>query len=170
MHRLGAAVSAALLTIVAPAAPIPHPGGSTALLLHVSVVAPAGQRGGPSVTIRGDGSTVLQPRVGGPGHASPEPLVFRISEAGVQRVLRAARRAGLLQPTSYGRTRFTDHRVTVVEIRADHQHRVVRVEALALTAYDAGVSGRQRAAREALRFFVRRVTSPVFYASVLVGR
>jgi hypothetical protein len=169
VRRIGAGVAGTLLAIAPPGA-IPHPDTATAVVLRVTTVAPPGHRRGPMVSIRGDGSVVLQPALRGAGHPSPEPLVFKISERGIQRVLRSARAAGLLGDTRYGRTRVTDHRVTVIEVTAAGRHRVVRVEGLALFAFDSGVTGPERAARRALHAFVRRVTAPAFYVDVLPSR
>ena len=89
----------------------------------------------------GDGIAVIQTTLRGPGHAAPEPLVFRIDEAGLQRVLRGAESAGLLRHTDYGR-------------------RVVG---------DARLSAGQRSARAALRVFAGRVTDPSFYRGTLAS-
>ncbi len=147
----------------AGAAPLPHPTRGDVLVLRLTTVAPPGEWGGPTVVVWGDGHAVVQPKLGGPGHVSPEPLVFRINEAGLQRVVRGAASAGLLRHTDYGAPAVTDHRVTVVMIDVGAGRRVVQVEGLADRAADAGLTARQRSARAALRAFAGRVANPSFF-------
>jgi hypothetical protein len=128
------------------------------------------ERGGPSVAIADNGDAVIQPTLGGPGHVSPEPLVFRIDGSGRQRVLAAARRAGLLRRTDYGHPAVTDHRVTLVVVDTGHGIRQVRVDGLTDTSGDGGLTASQRSARAALRVFAARVTDPSFYEGTLTAR
>jgi hypothetical protein len=111
MNRLRLAVPALLVLAGAcsPAASPPdaisHPTGSNELVLRVStgggLIGPSVRLTGfPGLSLYGDGRLITQGAQIDifPGPAMPAVQVTRVTEAGVQRVLRAARSAGLLGP------------------------------------------------------------------------
>ncbi len=128
----GCLVSAALVFAIAsttghPAAPIPHPSGASEIVLHVTTSGGVDTSVG-SVTVRGDGEVVIQAGLSR-RHASPEPPVLGVGEEGVQHTVQTARAAGLLDGTKFGSSHLTDRDVTVIEIQANHQRRVISVRA-----------------------------------------
>jgi hypothetical protein len=107
-----AAVLAALLLLSAGCAAgggdqdrISHPTGPTDLVLRVSVsggfVGPAVRLSElPGLSLYGDGRVITQGAQTAifPGRAMPPLVVTRVTDAGMQRLLRAARSAGLMGP------------------------------------------------------------------------
>lgn len=154
-----AIVGAVVVPTGRPVARIPHPAGSE-IVLHVTTTNGLNRSRG-SVSVRGDGEAVLQPGLA-PGRASPEPLVFRVGEAGVQRTLRAAATAGLLDRPDFGSAPGTQG-VVRIETRADHRHRVVSVRVGLDPTSEPALTGPQRRARDSLRRFVHQVLDPSFY-------
>lgn len=164
---LAASVAAVvMLSATAGAASIPYPTSPNATVLRIAILGAPGSPGGPSLAIRGDGTAVIQTALRGPGSASPEPLVFRVKASGIEKVLRAARAAGLLRRTDYGQATVGDHSTTVVQLDAAGHRRTVRVDSLRVPASDTGLSPTVQTARRALRAFTQQVTTPSFYDGV----
>lgn len=169
MKRLVLLTALTVTMLGAVAAPawaflIPHPEGD-AVILRVTVTpnywvpeyAPA------TLVLRGDGRAVL--RESGP---TPEVHRFRITEEGVQIVLRGARDARLFDDsTEYGEAQITDQGTTSVRLRAAGEHTTADVYALDIAAGDDGVDPELLPARRALRSFVDDVVDPDFYDDVL---
>jgi hypothetical protein len=112
----------------------------------------------------GDGRIVMQVR------GSPDASELRVTERGVQRLLRGARAAGLLDDTDYGEAGVTDQGTTTVEIDAEASHHTFSVYALELPEGDRGLPRAQRAARRGLRRFLHAVGSSSYFDGTLVGR
>lgn len=168
MKRLLLLTALTITMLGAVAAPawaflIPHPEGDT-VILRISVTpnywAESFEPG--TLTLRGDGRVVI--RESGP---TPEVHRFRITEEGVQIVLRGARDARLFDDsTDYGEAPITDQGTTSVRLRAAGEHTKADVYALDITAGDDGVDPALLPARRALRNFVDDVLNPDFYGDV----
>jgi hypothetical protein len=92
------------------------------------------------VTIYGDGRVVTSDGTG-----------TRWSERRLQRLLREARRIGLLGDAEYGEAMVTDQGTTTVEIHAGGIDRALAIYALELPDGDRGLPNEQREARRDLR-------------------
>lgn len=149
-------------------AAIPHPTAPDAVVIHIEH-SPNGWGGeypeGAGVTIYGDGRIVIVPPSGAGrnGPPLPEATVLHVTEDGIQRALRAAKRAGLLRDTDYGEAGVTDQGTSVFEITTQGEPRITSVYALLLEEGDRGLTHKQRANREALRQLSHDVTDADFY-------
>ncbi len=114
----------------------------------------------PELTIYGDGRIVMvgPTTLEFPGAALPNLQEGRLTEDEVQELLRAAERAGLLdpEPPDYGEPLVTDLPTTVVTVGAGGDEHRVAVYALDYPD-DTGLSREQRDARRRLRDFVRGI-------------
>lgn len=123
-----------------PAGAIEHPTGSDELVVRWEYA------GGfvpiqyelsriPSWSLYGDGRVIVEgPQIEiYPGPALPNLLVFRLSEDGVQAILRAAREAGLMEGDAhYPMPCVADAPTTVFTVTAEGRTSVVRADALDL--------------------------------------
>jgi len=143
--------------------PIAHPTSADALVLKVET---GGGFVGPLVSLRqfstfalyGDGRLIVPgPQIEiYPGPALPNLQVQQVSEAGIQAILEAARRAGLLGPSRrYVDERVADAATTTFTLVADGARHVVSVYALA--GSPGGPSRPQAVAR--LGAFLSRLSS-----------
>jgi hypothetical protein len=125
---------------------IPHPTSADVVVFHTE-----SSRNGwggeyphaTEVTVFGDGRVVY-------GDGSE----LRVTERGLQRLLRDARAAGLLDDTDFGQAGVTDQGTTTVEINAGGGAHTVAVYALELPEGDTGLPKAQRTARRELRRFL----------------
>lgn len=158
-----------LIATTAVASPaIPHPAGNVIVLRVETGPNFFGgyYRDGATVTVRADGEVVIaRPATVVGAKNAPEPIVLHVNERVLQRVLRAAEKAGLLgaAPPDVGEPGVTDQGTTLIKLTAGAVDRTVRVYALLLREGDAGVTRPQRDARRALRRFVHRIADPAFY-------
>jgi hypothetical protein len=152
--------------------PIPHPTGPGDVVIHIEH-SPNGWGAeyaeGSTVTVYGDGRIVIVPPSGpgSDGPPLPEATVLRVTEDGIQKVLRAARRAGLLQSTDFGEPGVTDQGTSVIDVTTTGEPRTTSVYALLLEEGDRGLTRTQRANRAALRDFAGRAADPDFYERTL---
>lgn len=155
-------------TTVATKPAIPHPTGPDDVVLHIEH-SPNGWGGeyadGSGVTVYGDGRIVIVPPSGAGTHDPPLPeaTVLRVTEDGIQKVLRAAKRAGLLRGADYGEAGVTDQGTSVFEITTAGEPSTTSVYALLLEEGDRGLTRKQRANRVALRELARGAADPDFY-------
>lgn len=155
-------------------ATIPHPSAPDAVVLHVEH-SPNGWGGeypeGAGVTVYGDGRIVIVPPSGADSSAPPLPeaTVLHVTEEGIQKVLRAAKRAGLLRGADYGEAGVTDQGTSVFEVTTSDTS-TISVYALLLEEGDRGLTRKQRANREALREFAHDAADADFYESSLSPR
>jgi hypothetical protein len=114
----------------------------------------------PEVTVYGDGRIVMvgPTTLEFPGAALPNLQEGRLTEDEVQELLRAAERAGLLdpEPPQYGEPLVTDLPTTVVTVAAGGDEHRVAVYALDYQD-DTGLSREHRDARRRLRDLVRGI-------------
>jgi hypothetical protein len=157
---LGAGLVAAVSLAAAPpgATRIPHPAGADTVVFHTE--SSPNYWGGEypratRLTVFGDGRVVF-------GGGSE----LRVTERGLQRLLRDARRMGLLENTDYGQANVTDQGTTTVVVRTDAEHRV-EVYALELAEGDRGVPRQQRDARRALRHFLHALAHPSYWSGTI---
>lgn len=140
---------------------IPHPAGAADVVFHTET--------GPNfwggeypdaaeVTVYGDGRVVL-------GDGAER----RMRERQVQRLLRGARRVGLLDGTDFGEALVTDQGTTVIEVQAGGAGRSIEVYALELPDGDRGLPRAQRVARQRLRAFLHRVGQPSYWRETRSG-
>jgi hypothetical protein len=112
----------------------------------------------PAVSVFGDGRVVVvgPTTLEYPGPALPNFQEFRVTEAGLARILRAARDAGLLDdpPPEYGDPGVTDQATTTVTVRVDGRTRRVAVYALGFKGRMSGVTPEQSENRRRLEQFV----------------
>lgn len=114
----------------------------------------------PEWSLYGDGRVIVQgPQIEiYPGPALPNLLVFRLSEEGVQAVLRAARDAGLMDGDArYPQPCVMDAPATVFTVVAEGRTNVVEADALEIDAACSGVDGVDEEARARLREFQREL-------------
>lgn len=169
MHRrLLATIGIALLACAAAsdlagartAERIPHPTGADVVVFR-SESSRNGWGGeypdAVDVTVFGDGRVVF-----GDGRE------LRVTERGLQRLLRGARDAGLLDDTDFGEALVTDQGTTVVEVTIDAGTRSVSVYALELREADRGLAPSQRTARRALRAFLHSLDGAAYRHGVTV--
>ena len=120
------------------------------------------------VTAYGDGRIVIVP----PSTAAAPPLPgatgLYVSEAGVQRLLRAARAAGLLRATDYGDAGVTDQGTSHIEATTAGRTQRTDVYALLLREGDRGLTRAQRVHRSRLRAFVHDAADPAFYDDTVI--
>lgn len=121
-----------------------------------------------NVTVYGDGRVVIVPPTAASTPPLPEATVLRVTEAGIQRLLRAARAAGLLRTTDYGQAGVTDQGTSRIEVAATGTTHTDDVYALLLPEADRGLTGAQRLHRRRLRTFVHRAADADFYGDTLV--
>ena len=135
---------------------IPHPSGHGRLVLRVATeggfVSPQALAARiPEFSLFGDGTVVTvgaQPQIY-PGPALPGLLERHLTEAGVQAVLRAAARAGLLGPDrTFRRAGISDMPTTVFTLSAEGRTHVVSVYDLG--GASPGVPAAERLARRRL--------------------
>ena len=140
--------------------PIAHPTGHDEVVLRVEVgggllPATAFLTAIPSFSLYGDGRVVVQGPVPAifPGPALPNLRLTRLSEEGVQAILRAARDAGLLdRDARYVNMRVADAPTTTLTVSAGDRTTVV--EAYALGIAEEGAPAAEREARRELARFV----------------
>ncbi|MFL6243303.1 MAG: hypothetical protein ACJ73V_09805 [Acidimicrobiia bacterium] len=108
----------------------------------------------PKVSVFADGRVVVlgPTTLEFPGPALPNLQEFRVTDDGLDRILRAARDAGLLADESpdYGEPGVTDQATTTVTVRADGRTRQVDVYALGFTGRVSGVTPEQSQRRRGL--------------------
>lgn len=152
-----------------PTAPIPHPTGPDDVVIRIETDR-NGWGGeyedGHDVTVYGDGRVVIVPPSDADGPEVPEATVLQVGEGGVQKILRAARRAGLLKATDYGEAGVTDQGSVTLEVTTSGEPRVTSVYALLLPQGDDGLPHKQQVLRQRLRTFVHRASNPAFYGTV----
>jgi hypothetical protein len=166
------ALSASLL--VGAAAPawaflIPHPEGDK-VILRVTVGPNywAAEYPPATLVLRGSGRLVI--RENGLDGSTAEVHRLRLTEEGVQIVLRGARDARLFDDsTEYGEAQITDQGTTSVRLKAAGETTLADVYALDIAAGDNTVDPELLPARRALRNFVYDVMDPAFYDDVLRG-
>lgn len=167
-----ATVAVALLAAVAltppatgSAAPIGHPTGTDEFVLvieHTMNGWGSEYSDGYDVRLYGDGRLVIMaPAVD--DETPPKERVVQVGERGIQRILRRAAKAGLLDDPEYGEAGVTDQGTSTVRVDAGGKVRTVHVYALLLDQGDAGLPREQRAARRALRRFVHAAADPSSY-------
>jgi hypothetical protein len=161
-------------TTIAAKPAIPHPTGPDDVVIHIEH-SPNGWGGeypeGSGVTVYGDGRVVIVPPsgAGGDDPPLPEATVLRVTEDDIQKLLRAAKRAGLLRDADYGEAGVTDQGTSVFEVTTGATH-TASVYALLLEEGDRGLTRKQRAHREALRAFAHDAVDPDFYEGTLDTR
>lgn len=143
---------------------ISHPTGATDVVVRVltggGFVAPELRTANlPEVTVYGDGRVIIvgPTALRYPGPALPNLQEFRVTDAGLQRILDAARDAGLLdaKAPSYGRPNVTDLPTTRVIVDAARRRHDVSAYALGAEHGVSGVNEAQREARQRLTNFTR---------------
>ncbi len=157
--------------VTAPVAPIPHPTGPDDVVLRIE----SDRNGwggeyedGHDVTVYGDGRVVIVPPSDADGPDVPEATVLQVGEDGVQKILRGARRAGLLKATNYGEAGVTDQGSVTFEVTTAGEPRTTSVYALLLPEGDRGLPHKQQVLRQRLRTFVHHAADPEFYGTVIV--
>ena len=172
----------------APAAvtrpPIPHPTQPNAVIFRITSTLNffgGAYDNGEAITIAA--STTTGTIAGGglvtivPGYAEPRtrpqgtdgrPLgthVVHVDEAVLQKVLRRARRVGLLgsSPPDTGAPLVTDQGTTTTEVHAGGVDRTIDVYALLLPEGDRGLHAKERRVRRWLRAFIHDLRRPVYY-------
>jgi hypothetical protein len=162
---VGGALASTTIPAAAAAPAIPHPTGASSVVVSI-VHEPNGWGAdyddGFDVLVFGDGRVVISPPASGDVLA-PTLREFRVSERGLQRLLRAARRAGLLTKTNFGDAGVTDQGTSEIRVVAAGKARTFLVYALLLEDGDRGLPSRQRDARQALRRFVHNAARRSFY-------
>jgi len=154
-------------------APIPHRSGPDDVVLHIEH-SPNGWGGeypeGSGVTVYGDGRIVIVPPSGAGGGTPPVPeaTVLHVTEDGIQKILRAARRAGLLRHVDYGEANVTDQGTSQFVVTTAGAPDTTTVYALLLEEGDRGLTRSQRTHREALRELAHDASDPDFYEGTLV--
>jgi len=116
-------------------------------------------RDATDVTVFGDGRAVY-------GDGSQ----VRVSERGLQRLLRGARAAGLLNDTDFGQVGATDQGTTAVDVNAGGDKHSTDIYALELPEGDRGLPQAQKAARRHVRRFLRSVGDPSYWNGTLITR
>ena len=111
----------------------------------------------PEVTVYGDGRAIVvgpTPAIS-PPPALPNLQVFRIDDAGIDRLLARAAAAGIARkrPPNYGTPGVTDNPSTTVTVRVRNQEH--SVSAYALTFGDDRLTDRQQSDRARLRRLIR---------------
>jgi hypothetical protein len=92
----------------------------------------------------------------------------RVTERGIQRLLRDARAAGLLTDTDFGQAGVTDQGTTRVVVNAGGATHTTDIYALELPDGDRGLRQPQKAARRHLRRFLHSVGDPSYWGGALV--
>jgi hypothetical protein len=112
----------------------------------------------PQLSVFGDGRVVVigPTALQYPGPALPNLQEFRVTHAGLARILEAARAAGLLDDAvpDYGDPGVTDQATTTVTVRADGVTRRVDVYALGFRGRVSGVTPEQSEQRDRLQQFI----------------
>jgi hypothetical protein len=171
MKRLLVLTALSVSLVAGAAAPawaflIPHPEGD-AVILRISVGPNywAESYGPATLVLRGNGRLVINEN--GLDGSEPEVHRLRLTEQGVQIVLRGARDAHLFDgSTDYGEAQVTDQGTTSVRLNAAGEHTKFAVYALDLPAGDDGIDPELLSERRALRSFVEDVMRPSFYEDV----
>jgi hypothetical protein len=141
---------------------IAHPTGSDVVIFHTE--SSPNMWGGiyrdaTDVTVYGDGRVVY-------GDGSE----VRSHERALQRLLRDARAAGLLDDTDFGQTGVTDQGTTAVDVNAGGDQHAIDVYALELPEGDRGLPQAQKVARRHLRRFLHSVGDPSYWSGTIVTR
>lgn len=144
-----------------PSAAIAHLSGATDLVLRIDTgggLVPIGffLTHLPAVSVYGDGRVVTQgPQIEiYPGPALPNLQASRISEAGLQRILGAARDAGLLGPdATYPYPGIMDAATTTFVVGADGATHSTSAYALGIGQDAVGITPREAALRAKLAAF-----------------
>jgi len=144
-----------------PSAAIAHLSGATDLVLRIDTgggLVPVGYflTHLPAVSVYGDGRVITQgPQIEiYPGPALPNLLVSRVSEAGLQAILGAARDAGLLGPdASYPYPGIMDAPTTTFVVGADGATHTTSAYALGIGQDAVGITPQEAAARARLAAF-----------------
>jgi hypothetical protein len=112
----------------------------------------------PQLSVFGDGRVVVigPTALQYPGPALPNLQEFRVTRAGLARILETARAAGLLDDAvpDYGDPGVTDQATTTVTVRADGITRRVDVYALGFRGRVSGVTPEQSEQRDRLQQFI----------------
>ncbi len=140
---------------------VPHPTASEVVVFHTATTPNSWGGEYPDaveVTAFGDGRIVF-----GDGEE------LRVTERGLQRLLRGARDAGLLDDTDFGESGVTDQGTTAVEVTTDDAANQVAVYALELPEGDRGLPKAARRARRELRHFLHSLDA-AFWDGTLVTR
>jgi hypothetical protein len=141
---------------------ITHPTGADVVIFHTESsrnMWGGVYRDATDVTVSGDGRVVY-------GDGS-EVLV---TERGLQRLLRGARAAHLLDDTDFGQAGVTDQGTTVVDVNAGGDTHTAGVYALELRESDHGIPRAQVSARRHLRRFLHSVGDPSYWSGTLIIR
>ena len=139
---------------------ITHPTGADVVVFHTESsrnMWGGVYRDATDVTVSGDGRVVY-------GDGS-EVLV---TERGLQRLLRGARAAGLLDDTDFGQAGVTDQGTTVVDVNASGDIHTADIYALELREGDRGLPRAQASARRHLRRFLHSVGDPSYWGGTLI--
>jgi len=94
----------------------------------------------------------------------------RVTERGLQRLLRDARAAGLLNNTDFGQAGVTDQGTTSVVVNAGGAAHAADIYALELPEGERGLPQPQKAARRHLRRFLHSVGDPSYWSGTLITR
>jgi len=141
---------------------ITHPTGADIIIFH-SESSPnmwgGVYRDATAVTVSGDGRVVC-------GDGSE----VRVTERGIQRLLRGARGAGLLEDTDFGQAGVTDQGTTRVVVNAGGTTHTTDIYALELPDGDRGLRQPQKAARRRLRRFLHSVGDLSYWDGALVAQ
>lgn len=159
------ATGVALASTTTAAAAIPHPSGADAIVVSIEHERNGWgfeYHDGVDVRVYGDGRVVISPPATD-GRPRPRSRELHVGDRAVQRLLRAARRAGLLTGTDFGDAGVTDQGTSVIRVAAAGGVRTFAVYALLLEEGDTGLAREQRAAREALRRFVHVAARASWY-------
>jgi hypothetical protein len=140
---------------------IPHPTGAGDLVLRADeaggFLPPGSQldKAVPHVSVYGDGRVIVRGPATEqvPGPAMPNVQEFRVDQDGVQRILAAARDAGVLDdhPPNYGRPEVTDLDTTTVVVDAAGKRHEVSAYGL---GFREGLTGSERDNRKRLEQLV----------------
>jgi hypothetical protein len=144
-----------------PSATIAHLSGATDLVLRIDTgggLVPPGffLAHLPDISVYGGGRIVTQGPVDEvyPGPALPDLRVTRVSEAGIQRILAAAREAGLLGPdATYPYPGIMDAPTTTFVVGADGATHTTSAYALGIGQDAVGITPEEAAARVRLVAF-----------------
>jgi hypothetical protein len=151
--------------------PIPHPTLAGSVVLRVSTTNNfwgGSYDDGDTITVAGDGLVTIVPERSSVRRKHPAPQVVQAGEAALQKILRRARRIGLLSSKQIdtGGSFVTDQGTTTIEVHAASVNRTIDVYALLLPDGDHGLTRHQRYVRRALRAFIHDLTLPGYYQVV----
>jgi len=164
---IGATGCAGAVAGPGPSPGLPHPVGGSEIVLRVQTgggfVAPSTLiRQIPEFSLYGDGRAIAPgPQVAVyPGPALVNLQTIRLTEAGVQAILEAARAAGLSGPDHhYATMTISDAPTTTFTLVSDGRRHTISVYALGDDAGSSGMSGDERRARAVLSAFQQKLSN-----------